>query len=194
VADDDSESKDVEGSAIRVNLASGSDAQKRLRTRLFRVLRRYGGLKEWLFTEEILIDDSEVPHSHPVLTLGTKGAGVRTDLGLLSAYIHEQMHWHLSRHPAELGRAMEDLKRVYPNVKLGRSEGGARDEESTYLHLPVCHFETEALSSIFGRKRALDFILKKPYYHWIYRTVTSDYESIAKIIVNRGLSLRALAS
>jgi hypothetical protein len=190
----DSNRKELDELAVKVTLASGSDAQKRLRTRLFEVVQRYGGLKEWLFTREILIDDSTIPRSHPVLALGTKSVGVRTSLGLLSLFLHEQMHWHLSQHPAELALAMRDLRNTYPEVKVGREEGGARNEESTYLHLLVCHLEAEALSNLIGRKRAFDLILKKPYYHWIYRIVVSDYQRIASVIARHRLSIRTITS
>jgi hypothetical protein len=101
------------------------------------------------------------------------------------------MHWFVSLHPVQLKQVTTDLERVYPTVKMGRRQGGARNKESTYLHLLVCSLEVETLSYLIGRKRAIEFVLKKPYYRWIYHEVVSN-ASIAKIMEKRGLVLSQL--
>jgi len=157
-----------------------------LRGRLRLVLGKYRGHEAWEFTNDVLIDEGTLSHSHPVLTIGAKSSGVRTDGGLLSVYLHEQIHWFLSQHPVELGRAILDLKTRYPNAKVGAEEGGARDEKSTYLHLLVCLLEYDALVGIIGG-RARHLLESKPYYEWIYRTVLSDYCTIKGIAAENGL-------
>lgn len=82
---------------------------------------------------------------------------------------------------------MKDLRNEYPSVKVGRKEGGARDEESTYLHLLVCLLKFEALSELVGRERTVGFVLRKPYYAWIYNKVVSDYKDLKRITLKRGL-------
>lgn len=190
MVDADSKREQVRKSAVRIKIASGSEEQKKYRDRLLKVINRYGGLNRWLFTRQVLIDNSTFSHSHPVLTLGAKSPSVKTDSELLSVFLHEQMHWHLSQNPAKLRLAMKDLRGAYPRVKVGREEGGARNEESTYLHLLVCLLEVEALTELLGRRRAFDLILKKPYYAWIYRTVASDYSSLKGLVERRGLLIR----
>jgi len=170
-------------------LASGSKAQRALGSRLDRIVRRHPEVSNWLFTKEVVVDDSELSHSHPVLTLGAGSPGVKTDMGLMSTFLHEEMHWHLAHHPDQLMLAIKDLKSLYPKVKVGRLEGGARNEESTYLHLLVCFLETGALSTLFGKKRAQAFAATKPYNSWIYRTVVHDHGRIGRIIEKRGLSI-----
>lgn len=193
MVDADSKREQVRGSAVRIRVASGSEEQKKYQGRLLKVVKRYGGLNRWLFTREVLIDDSTFSRSHPVLTLGAKSPSVKTNSELLSVFLHEQMHWYLSQHPDELRLAMEDLRKSYPTVKVGREEGGARNEESSYLHLLVCFLEVEALTELLDRRRALGLILKKPYYTWIYRMVASDHSRLKKLIERRGLSIRAVA-
>lgn len=171
---------------VRIRLSSGSESERALRGRLRLVLRKHGGHGAWEFTDDILIDEGRISHSHPVLTIGTKSSGVRTDGGLLSVYLHEQIHWFLSRHPARLGRAISDLKARYPNIKVGTKEGGARDEKSTYLHLLVCLLEYDALVHLIGG-RAKHLVKSKPYYEWIYQTVLSDYCTIKEVAVRNGL-------
>lgn len=174
--------------AMRIRLASGSDSQKRLRRRLSTTLKKYGGLRRWQFTDVVLVDDITFSYSHPVLTIGTKAPSTRTDVGLLSVYLHEQMHWFLSGHPRRLARAMKDLRATYPKVKIGRKGGGARDEKSTYLHLLVCFLELEALSDVIGERKAWRLISSKTYYKWIYAKTMLDYGKIRKIAVKRKLA------
>ena len=137
------------------------------------MVKKHDGLRKWLFTRKVLIDDVAFSHSHPILTLST-GIAAKSDLRLLSEFLHEEMHWHLNMHPAELKLAMVDVKSEYPNVKVGREQGGARNEESTYLHLLVCYLELETPSELIGQKRARRVVRVKPYYRWIYRKVASD--------------------
>lgn len=174
---------------LRVSLAADTVTQKKVRDRLLAVVRSSGGLEKWLFTDEVLIDDSPTSHSHPVLTIGTGGESVKTDLGLLSVFVHEQIHWHLSLRPDQLRTATNDLKGAYPKVRVGSKEGGARDEESTYLHLLVCFLEFEGMSELIGKEKAAEFILGKPYYTWIYRTVVSDYSNLQSVVERHGLSI-----
>jgi len=170
----------------RIRLSSGSKTERALGARLRRVLGRNKGHKAWEFTDDVLIDGGRISHSHPVLTIGAKSTGVRTNDGLLSVYLHEQIHWFLSRHPVRLARAILDLKARYPNVRVGSKVGGARDEKSTYLHLLVCLLEYEALLDILGG-RARQLLKSKPYYRWIYQSVLLDYGTIKGILVKNRL-------
>lgn len=173
---------------IRIELASSSGSEQRLRRRLAKILVRYGArLKKWHFTDRVVLDDASISHSHPVLTIGTKTKAVRTDTGLLAIYLHEQIHWFLNKHPIRLTRALRDLKARYPQVRVGAKEGGARDEKSTYLHLLVCTLEYEALRIIIGKASATRLLSSKPYYEWIYKTVVRDFEEIRHLCISHQL-------
>ncbi len=173
---------------IEVKLVSDTEARRRLRSRLLRVVRSDDRLDKWLFTRHVLIDDSTVSHSRPVLTLGT-GVTSKSSSGLPSEFLHEQIRRHLSMHPAESKLAMEDLRRKYPTAKVGREQGGARNEESTYLHLLVCFLELESLSELVGKKKASSLIATKPYYTWVCGKVASDAGTPAEMVSDRRLAL-----
>jgi hypothetical protein len=51
---------------------------------LERLLKQYD-LSKWIFTRKVIIDQGEIPHSHPVLTLHTRHLGKRRRP---SVYVH----------------------------------------------------------------------------------------------------------
>ena len=162
------------------------DSEKELQTkqRLEALLAQYD-LSKWIVTTTVVIDEDEpVPHSHPVLTLNTKGLA-RDPISLLSSFIHEQMHWFAEAHGTQTAEAIVDLKAAYPNAPDGPPEG-ASDRESTYLHLLVCYLEYDALRQLVGEPKAKEVTLTSAqhFYKWIYRTVVTD-ESKLRVIVER---------
>jgi hypothetical protein len=170
--------------AIQIELASSSDSEQRLQRRLSKVLLRYGPrLRRWQFTDRVVLDDKTISHSHPILTIGAGPKAVRTDTGLLAVYLHEQIHWFLSEHAIGLRRALRELRAMYPQVRVGAKEGGARDEKSTYLHLLVCTLEYDALRSIIGKASSTRLLSSKPYYEWIYKTVVRDFKEIRRLCI-----------
>ena len=172
----------------QIELSSGSGSELRLQRRLSNVLARYGPrLERWQFTERVILDDKSISHSHPVLTIGARTKAVRTDRELLAVYLHEQIHWFLSGHSVLVRRAVRDLRAMYPQVRVGTKEGGARDEKSTYLHLLVCTLEYEALRSMMSEASSTRLLSSKPYYEWIYKTVIQDFEAIRCLCVSHEL-------
>jgi hypothetical protein len=168
----------------QIELASGSDSEQRLQRRLSKLLARYGPrLGRWQFTDRVVLDDKSISHSHPVLTIGARTKGARTDAGLLAVYLHEQIHWFLNEHPVRLRRALRDLRARYPQVRVGAKDGGATDEESTYLHLLVCTLEYDALRGMIGKASSTRLLSSKPYYEWIYKTVVRDFEEIRHLCI-----------
>ena len=51
----------------------------------------------------MLIDEHAIPHSDPVLTLHTRY--LHDDDGLVSAFLHEQMHWYVDAHAEAVAAA-----------------------------------------------------------------------------------------
>jgi hypothetical protein len=76
---------------------------------------------------------------------------------------------------------------MYPQVRVGTKEGGARDEKSKYLHLLVCTLEYDALRSIMSKASSTRLLSSKPYYEWIYKIVVHDFERIWHLCVLHGL-------
>lgn len=138
-------------------------------------------LSQWTFTHEIVIDEKSIPHSHPVLTLHARH--LKQDDELLSTYLHEQLHWFLTRHPVETQAAEDDLRKLYPNVPVGYPEG-AQDTESTYLHLLVCQLEQQADRVVLGDQRTTEVMQfwAGDHYRWVYRTVIQDEAKIEDIL------------
>ncbi len=48
-------------------------------------------LDRWILTRRVLIDQTQTPHSHPILTIHTRYIGNET--GLTAMFLHEQLHW-----------------------------------------------------------------------------------------------------
>jgi hypothetical protein len=77
---------------ISVDFAAVRDSAERVRGMLLDMRARFD-LSPFEYTRQVRIAPTEIPHSHPVLTLNT---WVRDDLGLLLMYVHEQMHWYVT--------------------------------------------------------------------------------------------------
>ena len=161
---------------VEIALKKGSQSEVRTRERLEKLLQRYD-LSKWTFTRKVLIEDGVIPHSHPVLTLNT-----REDLEvLLATYVHEQTHWHLSTNHQRTEKAKAELKAMYPKVPVG-SPDGARNEESTYLHLIVIYLEYVAMRELVGEMKAKEVFEGKRYYRWIYKTILADLDRIREVV------------
>jgi len=154
-----------------VGLANGTESEALMAAELRSLTRKYN-LEPWVLTRSVLIDENQVPHSHPVLTIHTRHIG--EELELLSTFVHEQLHW-LEEDPwlADFRAAMKDLEALFPDVPLS-AEGGARDDESTYRHLLVCDLEYQAMASLVGEATARKTLAAITHYQWIYDKVLSD--------------------
>jgi hypothetical protein len=159
---------------------------ERVRAMLLDARTRFD-LARFEYCKQIRIAPTEIPYSHPSITLST---WVRDDLGLLSMVLHEQMHWYVTwyshaRAP-QWQELLEQLRERYPSVPAAEA-GGGNDEFSTYLHLPVNWLEIEAVSQFIGRDRVLSYVRALPFYRWIYQAVTDDWEALAALYREQGL-------
>ena len=164
---------------LNISLAHGSPAEQQTKDQLQRLLSVYD-LSKWIFTRSIIIDEKAIPHSHPILTLHTRH--LKDDDLLLSALIHEQLHWFLVQKDKETNEAIKELRVVFPKVPAGFPEG-AEDEESTYLHLLVNYLEYRAIRELLGELRAkqvMDF-WATDHYKWVYKTVLERTRDIGNI-------------
>lgn len=156
---------------VWIGLANGSDSEATMASEIRGLLRKYD-VKPWIVTRKIIIDATQIPHSHPVLTIHTRHIG--EELALLSTFLHEQLHW-LEDEPwlGDFQAAMKDFEQMYPTVPSS-SDGGARDQESTYRHLLVCDMELQALSVLIGDSTAKEVLAQVTHYEWIYDAVLND--------------------
>ncbi len=155
---------------ISVSTAADTPAERATREQLLRLLAEHD-IERWLYTREVLIDETEIPHSHPVLTLHTRHRG--NDLDLMATFIHEQYHWLVDDHKADEEAAIEAFREIFPDPPSSE-EGGARDKYSSYLHLIVCDLEFQGMTALFGEDTARRVLAGTTHYEWIYERVLGD--------------------
>jgi hypothetical protein len=155
---------------LTVRLAHESEAERATRDRVLALAERYD-LSRWVHTTEVLIDEDQIPHSHPVLTLHTRHLG--DDDALLATFLHEQLHWFANERSDETERAKARFRELFPEVPAP-NEGGARDAESTWLHLVVCDLELAATAAVIGEDAARAVLRASTHYQWIYRQVLEN--------------------
>jgi uncharacterized protein len=169
--------------AVEIQLASGTELERRGRDQLERLLKTYD-LDRWTYTRTVRIESRVIPHSHPVLTLNTRY--LEDDTAQVATYLHEQLHWFIVERGAAGDSAIAELRRVYPSVPSAPPEG-ARDEESTYLHLLVCLLELDATAEVFGEAPARRALGRWRHYTWVYREVLERPEPLRRIARAHGL-------
>lgn len=140
-------------------------------------------LERWIVTPVVRIDETQIPHSHPVLTLHSRHNG--DPLHLLATFLHEQFHWWVIERPEALEAARRDLRIAFPDVPVGGREG-AGSTSSTYLHLVVCHLELQAMTALVGDERARETLASTTHYTWIYDRVMND-PRVEAIVRRHGL-------
>lgn len=144
-------------------------------------LRQRFDLSPFEYTRQVRIAPTEIPFSHPKITLNT---WIRDDLSLLSTYLHEQMHWYVTwyshAHAPGWQYLFDRLRERYPVVPSGDA-GGAQDEFSTYLHLIVNWLEIETVGRFIERDRVVQYMYALPFYRWIYKTVIDDREILGEL-------------
>ncbi|WP_376695515.1 hypothetical protein [Wenzhouxiangella sp. EGI_FJ10305] len=175
----------VTEAAIEINLKNGTPEEAQAKKQIRRLLTKYG-LDDWIFTREILIDATELPHSHPVLTLNT--SDLNRDDWQLSDFLHEQAHWFIVTRDSAEEAAIEELRRMYPNPPPHR-EIGTRSEESTYLHLIVNWQELDGLAEFLGEERGRELLAKKDHYEWVYERILQETDRIGAVLARHGLVL-----
>ncbi len=177
-----------------IDLAHDSQAERRTRDDLLDVRASYS-LARYEITSRVQIDDrAALPHSHPVLTLYTDWLD-REDL--LTTYLHEQMHWWSMECPgAKDGRdegIYAALGEAHPDLPLDLPEG-CGDLLSNLIHLHVCWLELEVSARLLGRRRAVEVIVRKPYYRAIYRRVIEQSAAFAALFAATGMGVPGDAS
>ena len=169
---------------VAVSLAHGTAREAAIKARLDELLPKYD-LRDYTFTQRVTIEEGVINHAFPTLTLN---AGFDDDDQLLSAYVHEQIHWHLREHRFQQDAAIAELRRFYPRIPVGLPEG-ADTPYSTYGHIVTCYLEMIADRRLMGDARAAAVIRGKRHYTWIYATVVRDEEKIAGVVKRHGLGI-----
>ena len=175
--------------ALNIHLVSASEAEQRVQALLLEVLQQYD-LRRWLFTCHVNIDETaetnfaSLKNGEAQITLR---AGFRSVYGLVSLFIHEQLHIHLHQHQAQVDQAVAELRLIYPSVPVGGVDG-AMTEKSTYEHLLLCTLERDAVKAILGDE--LGNKLKPFGYHFIYGEVERNAPKLRQVIREHQLEPR----
>lgn len=172
---------------VRISTASGSPPEEATRAQLERLPQRYD-LSPWTFTEEVMIQEGAIPHSHPTLTLSTRH--LDDDGLLLSTYLHEQLHWRMGTVRERAWAAVEDFATRYPDLPTDLPQGSG-DKIGTYFHLIICPLEIASVLALAGEdeaRRVLDFWCGD-HYTAIYRIVRDDASNVAAVLARHDLTL-----
>ncbi|WP_148663623.1 hypothetical protein [Bosea vaviloviae] len=172
---------------VTIDLSETQRVSERIRTMLLS-LRAEHDLAPCEYTRRVRIAPGEISHSHPVLTLNTM---VREESALLSLYLHEQMHWYVTwyshAHHDGWKTIWAALLDRYPNVPVVFPEG-AHSAQSSYLHLIVNWLEIEATAGFLGREKAVEIAAKNFVYSGLYRIVLADWDALATLYGDHGLT------
>lgn len=172
--------------ALAIELEHGTDEEARTAQQLQELVRTFD-LDRWILTRDVRIDGTAIPHSHPVLTLHTRYLG--HDTALMSAFVHEQLHWLEDGETREaFHAAMAEYRELWPDPPPS-SEGGARDDRSTWRHLLVNDMEYQAMTTLVGPERARERLAGIPHYAWIYDRVLND-PRVREIALRHGFDVR----
>jgi len=177
--------KGTPSSLLEISLQSGSEAEKKAKSLIEDLAKKYD-LSKYFFTTKIHIQSFVIPHSHPVLTLNTRT--IKEPDRYLALFIHEQIHWlfDLNGRDEKTKTFIEKMKKKFPKVP-SQKEGGARDDESTYLHLGVCFYELEQLSKLIGKEKAEQVFKTDEIYSWVRQQVLVNRDFIQSALNDTGL-------
>jgi hypothetical protein len=173
------------GQSAKINVTANTSRERETKARLEHLIESYN-LDKYTFTHDVVIEERTINHAFPVLTLNVRFANSSDEL--LSSYLHEQLHWYLREHPVQMQDAIAQLRRVYPRVPVGGTEG-AETLYSTYGHLIDCYLEIQADRKLIGEQRTMAVIQDKGHYTWIYKTDLEDEARIAAIVKGERLEL-----
>jgi hypothetical protein len=173
--------------ALPVKIQTAAELESHTHETLEAVLAEHD-VRRYVFTDEVVIDYSAIPHSHPVLTLHARYASDPDRLLLL--FVHEQLHWFLlqpERQPG-LAAAKAELLARYPDHPTALPEGGF-NAESTRLHLVLCWLELDAGRALLGDARTRALFAEPHIYSWVYAKVLEDDAVIGEIVKKHGLTV-----
>jgi hypothetical protein len=171
---------------VDIQTAHHAPREQQEKLELEQLMKKYD-LSKYTFTHTVVIEERAVNHAFPVLTLNVHFLG--SDDELLSSFMHEQLHWYLRDHPMQMEQALAELRRFYPRVPVGLPKG-ADTLYSTYVHLVDCYLEIQADRQIIGVERTDKVIKNKPWYTWIYKTITVDEKRIGAVVNGNHLDIQ----
>jgi hypothetical protein len=172
--------------AQNIQTAQQTPREEKTKILLEDLLKTYD-LTSYTFTRDIQIEEKVISHSHPILTLNTRY--LEDPPRLLATYLHEQIHWHLMEKNS-VESYIQEVKAKYPKLPVGRDEGGALDEYSSYLHMAVCTLELQALDSFLGKNEAEILFRTDLVYPALKKIIVSDRSFFEDLITKHKLTIK----
>ena len=166
---------------LNIKLQHNSQREHLRRAQILDLAAKYD-LKRYTITRNIVIDETAINHSYPVLTLNLRFFD--NDDRTLSIYVHEQAHWVLGeRHRDKWREMFQELKRTYPALRIEPPHGDGK-EGSSYMHLVVIMLEWQALEDLIGARRARDVLKfkREQNYKALFTTVMDNREQMEKFL------------
>ncbi|HYX30978.1 MAG TPA: hypothetical protein VE863_20740 [Pyrinomonadaceae bacterium] len=155
---------------LNIKLQHDSPGEQKRKDQIERLAEKYD-LSKYTITRDIVIDQTAMNHSAPVLTQNLRF--LDNDDRALSAYVHEQAHWLLmTRHNGQARLMLPELIRMYPNIDVTPPYGDG-NQGTSYIHLVVLMLEWQALEDLIGvdRARAVMEFKRQDHYKDLYATV-----------------------
>ena len=175
---------------VSITTVNESDKELEIKNSLLSLQKKYD-LSPWIITETVEVDEkARTPRSHPVLTMSTQDEYLKSDIKLLSSFLHEQFHWHVIKNgkPSK-SEFRKQIKLEFPNVKFERPLGSGT-EGGTLTHLIVCYLEYAVLSELVGKEKAIQNLSTNKYYTWVYQTVINpeNHNKLENLVNKFGLN------
>lgn len=162
---------------LDIILTNNSKTEDIAKKRLIEIVKKYD-LSDHIYTNVLKIEDRAIPHSHPILTLNSFPY---TDENIiLDTFIHEQLHWKFENLDKSIfKKVISLLKEKYPDAPWGFPIG-CIDQDSTYLHLILCHMTQKILIHFIGEEAAANVLYYQQNHHyiWVYNMIEVDSEYI----------------
>jgi len=173
----------------KLNITTKNNSSTELATKeILETLLGKWDISQYFFTDNVMIEDRAMPHSHPALTINS--FPYNDQIMHLTDLLHEQLHWYFEEEQSLVDEAVVELKVHYPEVPVGHPLG-CRDETSTYEHLLLCRLCHKITSNIFGEdeSRQILYYLQNHHYLWVYDTIDKDSDYIDSLLDKYSLNI-----
>jgi hypothetical protein len=173
---------------VDIRTAHGTDREQQGSDALRSALAGHD-LRRYLMTDVVTVNEEiRGGFSHP-LTLGPGTLLRREPHAVLSAFLHEQMHW--IQGPG-IDAATTEAASRWPDPPP--PPAGSHSAQSSWLHISVCSLEYVSLAEVIGEAEALAVLSRQLYYSWMYEQILADPAWARDLLNRHGLAVPAAPS
>jgi hypothetical protein len=173
------------GTGVDIRTAHGTELEQQAADAVRSALAGHD-LRRYLMTDVVTVNEEiRGGFSHP-LTLNPRMLLRLDPHGMLSVFLHEQMHWI---HGPGLDAATTEAATRWPDPPL--PPAGSYDAQSSWLHISVCSLEYVSLAEVIGEADAVAVLHGKEHYSWMYEQILADPAWARDLLSRHGLSAPA---